>query len=74
MSEDISSVLTNMKTNIERCEILSNILEQKLKSEVFDMGAYMRKGYSEEEICIGMEIIDLYIEFLSLVEKHKLVI
>ena len=46
MDSDITYMLDKMKANIENCEILSHILEHRLKDKNINMQEYMEKGYT----------------------------
>ncbi len=71
MDSDITYMLDKMKANIENCEILSHILEHRLKDKNINMQEYMEKGYTIDEIHIGIDIIDLYINLIDLVESQQ---
>lgn len=69
MEDGFVGMLEKIETNIERCEILSDILAHKSKGRNMDISKYIEMGYSEEEIVIGQDIINIYLGLLSLVEE-----
>lgn len=74
MEDGVVGMLGKIETNIERCEILSDILAHKSMGRDMDINKYMEMGYSEEEIVIGLDIINIYLGLLSLVEQINVLV
>lgn len=74
MEDTIADTLKKMEENIKNCEILYHILGMKLQSRDTDREHYMIKGYSEDEIDVAEDIVDLYLELIYLVENSKVVL
>lgn len=68
-NRQIDQVIRNIENNIEKCEVLKGVLKTKIAGDSIDYSWYHNKGYSDEEVKVGAELVDLYLKLKSYIDK-----
>lgn len=69
-NRQIDQVIKNIESNIQRCEVLRNVLKSKIAGDSIDYNWYLNRGYKDEEVKIGAELIDLYLILKNYINKR----
>jgi hypothetical protein len=65
----MDQVISSIEKNIKKCDILNNVLRTKMAGEAIDFNWYYKRGYSEKEVLVGVELIDLYLKLRNYLSK-----
>jgi hypothetical protein len=65
----MDQVISSIENNIKKCDILNNVLKSKMAGEAIDFNWYYKRGYSEKQVSIGVELIDLYLKLRNYLDK-----
>lgn len=68
-NSQIRQVMNNIEGNIQRCDILKWVLEAKTKGKPIDYSLYYSRGYKDDEIRIGAELVEMYLILKDYIEK-----
>jgi hypothetical protein len=61
MQSEITKTLDRVEKRIYQCEILSQLLSDRINMKDIDYERYTRHKYTQEEVVIGLELINIYI-------------
>ncbi|HZJ57978.1 MAG TPA: hypothetical protein VFD89_07030 [Clostridia bacterium] len=61
----MDQVITSIENNIKKCDILNRVLKTKIAGEDIDFNWYYKRGYSEKQVLVGTELVDLYLKLKS---------
>lgn len=66
----IDQVIRNIESNIENCEVLRGVLSTKIAGDTIDYNWYHDKGYNDEEVKVGAELVDLYLKLKIYIDRE----
>lgn len=58
----IETIIKSIEGNIKKCEVLRHLLESKNSGIDIDFSWYLSRGYSENQVKVGEELVDLYLK------------
>jgi len=68
-NKQIHEIIKNIENNISKCDILSGILCARIGGQNIDYDGYYNRGYTQEEVRIGAELVDLYLKLKGHIDK-----
>jgi len=63
--------LEKVERRIRQCSILSELLDDRTIGVEIDYSKYRRQGYDEEDIKVGLELINIYLLLREYSSKAK---
>lgn len=60
-NDEIFMVIEGVRNHIKECSILSQILNDKIEHPDIDYNKYISLGYTQEEISVGAQLIELFL-------------
>ena len=60
MNDQMLNVIASIESHIKECCVLADLLDDKLQYTTIDVAKYTSRGYTEEEVKVGVDLIELY--------------